>query len=212
MRQRAFTALIILGLLAGLAFFNTRAREVAAQGPQRSTNVKHWGDAAELATKNAGKSATLTFAIDGDEIGDVTFAFYAEDAPNTVENFIQLATDGFYDGLIFHRVIKGFMIQGGDPTGTGTGDPGWKIPAEFNAQKHVLGTVAMARSQDPDSAGCQFYICHGSPSFLDGKYTVFGQVSAGQEFVDRFATEQTGAQDRPRKKLSIVKVVINNAQ
>lgn len=212
MRQRAITALVVLGLFGVLLLFNARAREVAAQGPQRSRSVKVWGDPAELAAKNKGRTATLTFAIDGEEIGDVKFVFYAEEAPNTAENFIHLAEDGFYDGLIFHRVIPNFMIQGGDPTGTGMGDPGWKIPAEFNDHKHIPGTVAMARSQSPDSAGCQFYICHGSPSFLDGDYTVFGQVIEGQEFVDRFATEATGAQDRPVKKLSMTKVVISSTE
>ena len=98
--------------------------------------------------------------------------------------FIDLARKGFYNGLTFHRVVPGFVVQGGDPKGNGTGGPGYTIPAEFNPQKHVRGSLAMARSQDPDSAGCQFYITYGAQPHLDGSYTVFGRVVAGMEHVD----------------------------
>jgi peptidyl-prolyl cis-trans isomerase B (cyclophilin B) len=117
--------------------------------------------------------------------GQLRIEFYPEDAPKTVENFVSLARRGFYDGLIFHRVVPGFVVQGGDPKGNGTGGPGYTIKAEFNARKHVRGTVAMARSQHPDSAGSQFYISYGPQPHLDGSYTVFGQVVAGLEHVDR---------------------------
>lgn len=116
--------------------------------------------------------------------GRIVFTFYPKDAPNTVDNFIKLTNKGFYDGLKFHRVIADFMAQTGCPLGTGTGGPGYKIKAEFNSQKHIRGTVAMARSQSPDSAGSQFYICYGSTPHLDGNYTVFGQVIEGMELVD----------------------------
>ncbi|HNT37063.1 MAG TPA: peptidylprolyl isomerase, partial [bacterium] len=109
-----------------------------------------------------------------------------------VENFCGLAKKGFYNGLTFHRVIRGFVAQGGCPKGDGTGDPGYKIPSEFNSRKHVRGTVAMARSQDPDSAGCQFYICFGAIPHLDNQYTVFGQVVRGMEVVDKFAVTEPG--------------------
>ena len=111
--------------------------------------------------------------------------FFPEDAPKTIENFVTLAKKGFYDGLTFHRVVPDFVVQGGCPKGNGTGGPGYQIKAEFNKQKHLRGTVAMARSQDPDSAGCQFYICYGATPHLDGQYTVFGKVVAGMELVDR---------------------------
>ena len=117
--------------------------------------------------------------------GEIRLAFYPEDAPKTVENFVTLAKKGFYNGLNFHRVVADFVVQGGCPKGTGTGGPGYQIKAEFNKQKHVRGTVAMARSQDPDSAGSQFYICYGSTPHLDGQYTVFGHVASGMELVDR---------------------------
>ncbi len=117
--------------------------------------------------------------------GEIRMEFYPEDAPKTVGNFVTLAKKGFYNGLTFHRVVPGFVVQGGDPKGNGTGSPGYTIKAEFNKQKHVRGSLAMARSQDPDSAGCQFYICYGPQPHLDGQYTVFGRVTAGMEHVDR---------------------------
>jgi len=117
--------------------------------------------------------------------GEIRMEFYPADAPKTVENFVTLAKKGFYNGLTFHRVVPDFVVQGGCPKGNGTGGPGYQIKAEFNKQKHLRGTVAMARSQDPDSAGCQFYICYGATPHLDGQYTVFGKVVAGMELVDR---------------------------
>jgi len=117
--------------------------------------------------------------------GEIRLEFYAEDAPKTVENFVTLAKKGFYNGLNFHRVVPDFVVQGGCPKGNGTGGPGYQIKAEFNKQKHVRGSLAMARSQDPDSAGSQFYICYGSTPHLDGQYTVFGRVVSGMEHVDR---------------------------
>ena len=115
--------------------------------------------------------------------GDVVFTFYPNDAPNTVASFVKLTRAGFYDGLTFHRVEPGFVVQGGCPLGTGTGDAGYKLKAEFNARPHVEGAVAMARAQDPNSAGSQFYICLGDARFLDRQYTVFGQVSEGMDAV-----------------------------
>jgi peptidyl-prolyl cis-trans isomerase B (cyclophilin B) len=117
--------------------------------------------------------------------GEIRLEFYPEDAPKTVENFVTLAKKGFYNGLNFHRVVPDFVVQGGCPKGNGTGGPGYQVKAEFNKQKHVRGTLAMARSQDPDSAGSQFYICYGNTPHLDGQYTVFGKVVSGMEHVDR---------------------------
>ena len=115
----------------------------------------------------------------------VRIEFFPEDAPKTVENFVTLARKGFYNGLSFHRVVPDFVVQGGCPKGDGTGGPGYQIKAEFNKQKHVRGSVAMARSQHPDSAGSQFYITYGATPHLDNNYTVFGKVVAGMEEVDR---------------------------
>jgi peptidyl-prolyl cis-trans isomerase B (cyclophilin B) len=125
--------------------------------------------------------------------GEVAIEFFPADAPKTVENFVTLAGKGFYDGTTFHRVVPGFVAQGGDPLSKtlpagdrriGTGDPGYKIKAEFNKQKHDRGVVAMARSQDPDSAGSQFYITLAATPHLDGQYTVFGRVTSGMNVVD----------------------------
>lgn len=128
---------------------------------------------------------------------------YPEIAPNTVANFLSLAEKGFYDGTIFHRVIPGFMIQGGDPTGSGMGGPGYEIPGEFSANgfanslKHSRGVLSMARAMNPDSAGSQFFIMHEDAPHLDGQYAAFGQVLEGMETVDRIAETATDRSDRP---------------
>ena len=135
--------------------------------------------------------------------GVMHIALKPEIAPNTVANFIELANSGFYDGLIFHRVISGFMIQGGDPTGTGMGGPGYAIKGEFasngfeNSLSHKRGVISMARAADPDSAGSQFFIMHADGDFLDGEYAAFGEVTDGIEVVDRIASVETDAMDRP---------------
>jgi peptidylprolyl isomerase/peptidyl-prolyl cis-trans isomerase B (cyclophilin B) len=116
--------------------------------------------------------------------GDIVFTFFPEDAPLHTAAFMKLADSGFYNGLAFHRVEPGFVVQGGDPDGNGIGGPGYNLKAEFNARPHVRGTVAMARSSRPDSAGSQFYICLGDARFLDNQYTVFGQMIDGFEALD----------------------------
>ncbi len=126
-----------------------------------------------------------TAVIELDKGGEIRMEFYPEDAPKTVENFVALAKKGFYSGLTFHRVVPDFVVQGGCPKGDGTGGPGYQVKAEFNKQKHLRGAVAMARSQHPDSAGSQFYICYGPTPHLDGNYTVFGRIVSGIEHVDR---------------------------
>ena len=128
---------------------------------------------------------------------------YPEIAPVTVENFIKLANDGFYNGLTFHRVIPGFMIQGGCPKGNGTGGPGWNIKGEFasngfeNPLKHTRGVLSMARAQHPDSAGSQFFIMHVDYPFLDGDYATFGKITEGLDVVDEIANTRTGFADKP---------------
>jgi peptidyl-prolyl cis-trans isomerase B (cyclophilin B) len=126
-----------------------------------------------------------TAVITMEKGGEIQIELYPEDAPKTVESFVTLSKKGFYDGLAFHRVVPGFVAQGGDPKGDGTGGPGYTLKAEFNKRKHVRGTVAMARSQSPDSAGSQFYICFAPAPHLDNNYTIFGQVTSGMDVVDR---------------------------
>jgi peptidyl-prolyl cis-trans isomerase B (cyclophilin B) len=142
------------------------------------------GTAAVAKKKPRTKLAVITLA----KGGVIKFKFYAKDAPKTVENFISLAKKGFYDGLSFHRVEPGFVVQGGDPAGNGSGGPGYTIKGEFSdTLKHVEGAVAMARTNDPDSAGSQFYICLAPAPFLDGKYAIFGQVVEGMDLVHQIA-------------------------
>src|SRR3954466_10334304 len=140
------------------------------------------------------------------KFGDIKLEFYPEHAPKTVDNFKELAKKGFYDGLIFHRIVPKFVIQGGDPNtrnlsnrGTwGTGGPGWNVKAEFNKKKHSRGALSMARSQNPDSAGSQFFIVLKDSNFLDGQYTVFGKVISGMDdVVDRIASLKTESADAP---------------
>ncbi len=132
-----------------------------------------------------GKPMHPTAVIAMERGGEIRIELFPEDAPKTVQSFVTLSRKHFYDGLTFHRVVPGFVAQGGDPKGDGTGGPGYTLKAEFNARRHVRGTVAMARSQHPDSAGSQFYICFAPAPHLDGQYTVFGQVVKGMEVVDQ---------------------------
>ena len=132
--------------------------------------------------------------------GDMVFTFFPDDAPMHSAAFIKLADAGFYNGTTFHRVEPGFVIQGGDPDGNGTGGPGYRLKAEFNDKPHLRGTVAMARSSSPDSAGSQFYICLDDARFLDKNYTVFGQLSSGYETLDaiRRGDEMTSVTVEPK--------------
>ena len=139
---------------------------------------------------------------------------YPKIAPNTVHNFISLAKDGYYDGLIFHRVIPGFMIQGGCPLGKGHGNPGYSIRGEFagnkfdNPLKHAAGVLSMARSGDPDSAGSQFFIMHQASPHLDGQYAAFGQVIEGQDVVDAIVSTPRNSQDRPNVDQKMLRVTV----
>lgn len=150
------------------------------------------------------------------ENGDIIKAeLYPHIAPNTVRNFIELINNGFYDGLIFHRVIKGFMIQGGCPEGSGMGGPGYSIKGEFtsngftNNLKHERGVLSMARAMNPNSAGSQFFIMHKNSPHLDGQYASFGRVIEGMEAVDKIAETKTGFGDRPKKEQKIKKMTVD---
>ena len=152
--------------------------------------------------------------IEMEDGGIIRAELYPEIAPNTVRNFISLVKKGFYDGVIFHRVIPGFMIQGGDPTGTGMGGPGYSIEGEFtsngfqNDLKHTRGVLSMARAMDPNSAGSQFFIMHQDAPHLDGSYAAFGHVVNGIEVVDEIANVATDWNDKPRTPVVMEKVEI----
>jgi Peptidyl-prolyl cis-trans isomerase (rotamase) - cyclophilin family len=144
-------------------------------------------------------------------LGTIGLELFDDDAPKTVENFRKLASDGFYDGIIFHRVIPDFMIQGGDPDGTGTGGPGYTFEDEFNQHKVVRGALAMANA-GPNTNGSQFFIVTtDSAPWLDGKHTVFGQVTAGMDAIDAIEATPTGRQDRPNDPPSIESIELDPA-
>jgi len=150
------------------------------------------------------------------ESGDlIKVELYPEIAPNTVNNFVSLVKKGYYDGLIFHRVIEGFMIQGGCPDGTGMGGPGYSIPGEFswngfkNDLKHEPGVISMARAQHPDSAGSQFFIMHKNSPHLDGQYAAFGKVTEGLDIVNKIAETATDWSDRPMETQRMAKVTVD---
>ena len=167
--------------------------------------------AAKPASTNVNEVAVLKTSE-----GEMVLEFWSDVAPNHVENFEKLAKEGFYDGTCFHRVIKGFMIQGGDPNSKdeskksswGMGGPGHTVKAEFNSKAHVRGVLSMARSQDPNSAGSQFFICHGDPRFLDNQYTAFGKLIKGDDVLEKIATTTVEPGDRPVKRMNIESIKI----
>ena len=149
------------------------------------------------------KNPIVTIKMQNAELAPIEIELYPEIAPNTVKNFVSLANSGFYNGIIFHRVIPGFMIQGGDPQGIGIGGPGYSIKGEFaangfkNELAHTRGVISMARSMDPDSAGSQFFIMHEAAEYLDGQYAAFGKVIEGLETLDEIANIPTDWHDKP---------------
>ncbi len=167
-------------------------------------------------TKEEIKKMAETTAVIETKFGNITIKFFPDVAPGHVKNFLDLAKNGTYDNTVFHRVIPGFMIQGGDPTSKdpakrrayGTGGPGYTIKAEFNSKPHKRGTLSMARAASPDSAGSQFFICVKDSAFLDRQYTVFGEVVSGMEAVDQIVSQPRDANDNPNERIEMkVKIV-----
>ena len=204
--------LFLIGALSLVVGLSTGcAEETKKETPKAETK-----EPAKEAAKETPKPAAKEVAVIKTSEGEMVLEFYPEVAPNHVENFKKLAKKGFYDGTAFHRVMKGFMIQGGDPNtkdeakkdSWGQGGPGYTIKAEFNKKPHVRGTLSAARTSDPDSAGCQFFICHGAPSFLNGQYTVFGQLIKGDDVLEKIATTPTESPDRPIKRVNIESIKI----
>ncbi|MFN3396563.1 MAG: peptidylprolyl isomerase [Thermodesulfovibrionales bacterium] len=151
-----------------------------------------------------------TQAVIETKFGEIKLRFFPDVAPNHVNNFIELAKKGFYDGTIFHRVIPGFMIQGGDPNTKGAdksrygmGGPGYQLKAEFNNRPHKRGTLSMARAANPDSAGSQFFICVADAPFLDGQYTVFGEVISGMDVADKIVSQPRDKRDNPLERIEM---------
>jgi len=208
--------------LAGLLLF-TACNQKPPQSSSDSA-VKDAPSAAPAPVAGENKVAPLCtneVAVIKTSEGEIVIEFWPDVAPKTVANFKKLAKEGFYDGTAFHRVIKDFMIQGGDPLTKdpakeamwGSGDPGYKLDQEFNERPHTRGVVSMARSQDPNSAGSQFFICHGNPSFLDRQYTAFGKLIKGDDVLEKIATTSTHPPDRPDKRMNVesIKIVAANS-
>ncbi len=180
--NRILTVLLGLAMLAGCA--------QGQSGEKKEPNVE----------KNRPRVIMET------DMGKIVLELFPDVAPNHVKNFLDLANKGFYDGLTFHRIIKNFVIQGGDPNGDGSGNAGHTVAAEFSKVKHMPGTLAMARGQDPNSASCQFYICLTQLPSLDGKYTVFGQTVEGMDVVNKIGAVKTGPGDKPVTPVKMIRV------
>jgi peptidyl-prolyl cis-trans isomerase B (cyclophilin B) len=198
--------LTLLCCVLGLAFAATPARSEEKKEETKDT---------------AAATQPKEVAVFKTSEGEMVAEFWSDVAPNTVENFKKLAKAGFYDGTAFHRIIKGFMAQGGDPLTKdpskesmwGTGDPGYKIKAEFNEKKHVRGVLSMARSADPDSAGSQFFLCFGPATALDNKYTAFGKIIKGDAVLDKLANvpvtqNAAGENSKPVSRVALESVKI----
>ncbi|UCF78067.1 MAG: peptidylprolyl isomerase [Candidatus Eiseniibacteriota bacterium] len=226
MRRRHVLApfILFLILLAGLTVACGSQEEVKEQ-PKQETAKEEVASTKEAAPKDTAKAPTGEEGKKVDEVailetnhGTIVLEFFPDIAPGHVENFKKLAKKGFYDGTTFHRVIKGFMIQGGDPLtkdsnpdNDGTGDPGYRIKAEFSDTKHLKGTLSMARGQDPNSAGCQFFICLDAHPSLDGKYTVFGQVLDGIKVVEAIGNVKIKANRFGEQSVPVEPVVLKKA-
>lgn len=163
---------------------------------------------------NEKTRATIKVTVKNEPVGEIMLRFYSDVAPGHVKNFIKLAQERFYDGTTFHRVIPGFMIQGGDPNSKGAdrsthgmGGPGHRLKAEFNSRPHKRGVLSMARSNDPDSAGSQFFICVADSHFLDWKYTAFGEVVSGMEVADKIVNMKRDGRDNPLERVEMTLVV-----
>lgn len=186
----------------------------AKSGNQDASSPSKTSENSDTGTSKSSKDLPIaTITVEG--YGVMEAELYPEIAPNTVNNFISLANKGFYNNLKFHRVIKGFMIQGGDPKGNGTGGPGYSIEGEFtsngfaNSLKHTTGVLSMARAQDPNSAGSQFFIMSGDAPHLDGEYAAFGKVFSGLDVLDKIQNVETGSADAPKKDVIITSITVN---
>ncbi len=195
---------ILLTVLAAAALFAGCKKE----GQQTEQKTEATAEVQTPASTPANDSATSADATNPQVIvetdsGTIVLELFPKEAPVTVENFLKLVNQKYYDGLIFHRVIPGFMIQGGDPKGNGSGGPGWTIQGEFGARKHVLGTLSMARTADPNSAGSQFFICVAPAPHLDGQYAAFGQAISGAEVAVKISSVPRDGMDKPLSPIHI---------
>ncbi len=200
---------ILLTVLAAAAIF-TGCRKEEGQTEQKTeataeVQTPNQPDSAPAAAAGINKpedAANPQVTLETDS-GSIVIELFPKEAPVTVENFLKLVNQKYYDGLIFHRVIPGFMIQGGDPKGNGSGGPGWTIKGEFGPRKHILGTLSMARTADPNSAGSQFFLCVAAAPHLDGQYAAFGQAIEGVEIAVKLASVPRDGMDKPLSPIHI---------
>ncbi len=214
MKKSTLGTLIITAILSLALIGCSTSNKTSKEGTNTGSNDnKEIYLSKEMEKKEGDKNPVATIEMEDGKI--IKLELYPEIAPNTVRNFISLANSKFYDGLIFHRVISGFMIQGGDPEGTGMGGPDYSIYGEFtnnqfeNTLLHTKGVISMARSNDKNSAGSQFFIMHGDTPSLDGDYAAFGKVIEGMDVVDSIAQVETGSDDRPKKDIKIKSISVN---
>jgi peptidyl-prolyl cis-trans isomerase B (cyclophilin B) len=202
MKKILVVTVVVLFFFTVLAFASDEEKTTPKEGitPAKADTLK------KPVEKPKSKPMNPVVVIEVAKFGNIEVELFTKETPKTADNFLKLVNKGFYNGLTFHRIVPGFVIQGGDPKGDGSGDPGYSIPFEKAETKHLRGYLGMARSQDPNSAGCQFYISLKDLPPLDGKYVVFGKVIKGMEVVDKIALVQTGPNDMPTEKVIMTKV------
>ena len=198
----------------GVILVGISAMLIGLVGCTNSTSNQNNTEESVVTIESTGELPIATIKVK--DFGTIKAELYPDKAPNTVNNFISLANSGFYDGLIFHRVIKGFMNQGGDPDGVGTGGPGYSIKGEFSSNgytnndlKHTAGVLSMARSNNPDSAGSQFFIMAKEASYLDGDYAAFGKVTEGMDVVEAINSVETDRNDKPLNDVVIESITVD---
>ena len=217
MKIRKHVMLMTAVLMCALMLCSCRlaADEPAAPAEPTAEPAAEPAESAEPTAEGEKGQITHYAEIDIADQGVITVALYGNDAPISVANFVKLANEGFYNGLTFHRIISGFMMQGGDPNGNGTGGSENTIKGEFssngveNTLSHTRGAISMARSQNPDSASSQFFICHEDSTFLDGQYACFGYATDGMDVVDAIASVQTDRNDRPQVEQKIASITVD---
>jgi len=216
----AAAAVVAFIAIVAIVYFATQGGNDKAPvknetGHVHTDSCEHNADAEVVGTSEYAQENDPIVTITMENGGQIVLQLYPAAAPNTVANFVELAQSGYYDGLIFHRVIPGFMVQGGDPEGTGMGGPGYSIKGEFSGNghenniTHTRGVISMARANDPDSAGSQFFIMHADANYLDGQYAAFGEVISGIEVVDEIAAVTTGVNDKPLTDVVIKSIAVD---
>ncbi|WP_312884140.1 peptidylprolyl isomerase [Clostridium psychrophilum] len=213
--MKLFKTTIVLFTLILVTCLGGCASKVSNKEDSISKVTKTVEPSKKVKTEKGAKDKNPVVTVEMEDGSIIKVELYPDIAPNTVRNFVSLVHSGFYNGLSFHRVIPGFMIQGGDPDGTGTGGPGYAIKGEFSANnfnntlKHVRGVISMARSADLNAAGSQFFIMVKADSELDGQYAAFGKVTQGMETVDKIVSVEKDTNDKPKKEQKMKKVTVD---